>query len=86
MASETKRVAVRIIRRQQRDLKMQPPSNSSSGAKEGCTDRDLATTVSSWIDDLRQRRQSEAASLFNKLFKEGPAPWCGAAADAAHGR
>ena len=75
----TQRAAVRVIKRQQRDLQTQSPSDSSSGAKESCTNRALAATVSSWIAEFRQRQQSETAALFNNLFKEGPPPVFGAA-------
>lgn len=82
MATETRRAAVRVIKRQQRELKAQSPPDSSSAAKEGCTNRDLAATVNSWIRELRRRR-SETTALFNRLFKEGPPPLPGAAVDAA---
>ena len=69
MATETKRAIIRVIKRQQRDLQTQAPSVSPSGTKKGGTDRDLAATVNSWIDEFRRRRQDETAALFNKFFK-----------------
>jgi hypothetical protein len=69
MATGTKRAIIRVVKRQQRGLRTQAPSLSPSGAKEGCTDRDLAAVVNSWIEEFRQRRQVETAALFNELFK-----------------
>ena len=62
---ETQHTPVRVIKRQQRDLRTQTPPDSPPAPSEGCTNRALASTVSSWIEEFRLRRQSEAASLFN---------------------
>ncbi|MDT7777873.1 MAG: hypothetical protein QOC99_385 [Acidobacteriota bacterium] len=69
MDTGTKRAIIRVVKRQQRDLHTQAPSLSPSRAKEGCTDRDLAAAVNSWIDEFRRRRQVETAALFDKFFK-----------------
>ncbi len=65
MATETPRAAVKVIKRQQRELKAQSPPESPPAARERCTNRTLAATVSSWVEEFRRRRESETASLFN---------------------
>lgn len=63
---ETRRATVRVIKREQRDLRTQPPPDSSPAPSEGRTNRALASTVSSWVEEFRLRRQIEtAAALFN---------------------
>lgn len=63
MASETPRSAVRVIKRGQRELQTQAPPGSPSAARAGHTDRDLAATVTSWVDEFRRQREVETASL-----------------------
>lgn len=66
MYKDQKRQApVRVIKRQQRDLRTQPPPDSPPVPDEGRTNRALASTVKSWVEEFRLRRQSEAASFFN---------------------
>jgi hypothetical protein len=59
---ETTRARVRVVKRQQRDLRVQPP-DSSPAPSQSRTNRALASTVSSWVEEFRLRRQSETASF-----------------------
>ena len=61
---ETMRARVRVVKRQQRGRRTQPP-DSSPAPSQASTNRVLASTVSSWVEEFRLRRQSETASFFN---------------------
>ena len=68
MATETRRAAVRVIKREQRELETQSPPDSTPAASERCTNRAMAAAVGSWIEEFRQHRESETANLFARLF------------------
>ena len=61
--NETMRARIRVVKRQQRDL--QTPPDSSPAPSQSRTNRALASTVSSWVEESRLRRQSETAAFFN---------------------
>lgn len=61
--NETMRARIRVVKRQQRDLRT--PPDSSPAPSQSRTNRALASTVSSWVEESRLRRQSETASFFN---------------------
>ena len=65
MSAETRRVAVKLIKREQRELPAQSSPDVQSAAGERRTNRDLAATVNSWVEEFRRRRQRETASLLN---------------------
>ena len=67
----TRRAPVRVIKREQRDLRTQPPADSPPAPSEGRTNRALASTVSSWVEEFRLRRQSEAAALLQLRLLAG---------------
>jgi hypothetical protein len=62
--NETMRARVRVVKRQQRELRTMPP-DSSPTPSQSRTNRARASTVSSWVEEFRLRRQSETASFFN---------------------
>jgi hypothetical protein len=63
MATEPRRAPVRIIKRRQRDLQAQSQPELSPAAGERRTNRAMAATVGSWIEEFRRRRREESASL-----------------------
>jgi hypothetical protein len=73
MSNEEKRRApVRLIKRQQRDPRTQPPPDSPPAPSEARANRALASTVSSWVEEFRLRRQGEAAALMRfRLLADG---------------
>jgi hypothetical protein len=63
-SDETTRARVRLVKRHQRELRTQPP-DSAPAPSQSRTNRALASTVSSWVEECRLRRQSETAAFFN---------------------
>jgi len=67
MATEPRRAGVRLIKRERRDLQMQAAPGSPPAARAPGTNRALAATVSSWVEELRRRREGEMAAALLQL-------------------
>ena len=65
MSTETRSAAVRVIKRVQREIRARTPPDSPPAADERRTNRDMAATVNSWVEEFRLRRQRETVSLLN---------------------
>ena len=67
MATEPRRAGVRLIKRERRELQTQTTSSSPPAARARGTNRALAATVSSWVEELRRRREGEMAAALLQL-------------------
>jgi hypothetical protein len=61
---------VKIIKRVERERSITAVSDSQANQSKNSDGKvSVTATVKSWVEDLRQKREAEAA-LFRKLFKE----------------
>jgi len=67
MATEPRRAGVRLIKRERRELQTQAAPGSPPAVRARGTNRALAATVSSWVEELRRRREGEMAAALLQL-------------------
>lgn len=67
MATEPGRAGVRLIKRERRELQTQAAPCSPPTARARGTNRALAATVSSWVEEFRRRREDETAALLLQM-------------------